>query len=97
MIAVPVREDQVIDLRDARVPGGVEDATRVPCRAHAPVPRIDEQRLARGRDDERRVPPFDIDDIDVQRLRGARLRRHERRARSERQQAEPSTHRRALT
>src|SRR5258708_40372237 len=61
----------MIDLTKAGVPGGGHDPLRM---AHGAIEisRIDEQRFTRGRDDERRVSAFHVDDVDVQRalLRG---------------------------
>jgi len=91
MIAVPVRDDHVIDLRDARIFRGLDDASCVARCTHAAVARVDEQRLARGRYEERRVAPFDVDDIDLERLRRA-LRRHDGGAYDNRQEARESAH-----
>ena len=74
VVAVPMRCDQVINLRHTARSGGVDDSAGVPRRAHAPVSRIDEQRLTRRRHEERRVTAFYVDNIDVQSLREAGLR-----------------------
>ena len=46
MIRVIVRRDQMIDLRDAGVPGRGHDAIGVTDRGGADVSRVDEDRLA---------------------------------------------------
>ena len=73
VIAVPVGRDEVIDLRDARIARGGHDAAGVARRRRSPVPRVDEQRFAGGRHEQRRVPALDVDDVDVQGLPGATL------------------------
>ena len=76
MIAVPVRGDQIVDLREARILDGGHDAFGISDRARAGVPRIDEHRCAGRRHEERGVAALHVDDIDVQRL-GARVERRE--------------------
>ena len=84
----------MIDLREAGVFRGVEDSSRIADGAHAAVARVDEERLTRRRYEQRRVTAFDVDDIDVQRLRAACLcQRHERSAYDNRDDTANSTHR----
>jgi hypothetical protein len=75
VVAVVVREKQVIDLLHARELEHAEDAAEV---AFTRVARVNQQRLARRRDIKRRLAALRIDEIDVERLciRG-RLRRQE--------------------
>jgi hypothetical protein len=69
VIAMPVRDDQMIDLRDARVFHGFDDAARVTLRRlRAEVARIHQQRLARRRDEQRRVAALHVDHVNIQRL-----------------------------
>ena len=65
VIDVVVRRDQVVDLRDA----GVGDRQHEPIGvASAGVAGVNERRLPGGRDEQRRLPPFGVDDVDLQRL-----------------------------
>ena len=48
VVAVPVRRDEMVDLRDARVPQRVDDPARVALGRRAAVPGVDEQGLAAG-------------------------------------------------
>ena len=66
VIAVPVRDDQMIDLGEAGVMDGIHDAAGIANGAGRDVARIHEQRLAGGRDEERGVAAFDVDDVDVE-------------------------------
>ena len=74
MVTVPVRGNQMVDLREAGVFDGGHDAVRIPDRARAAIPRIDEQRFAGRRHEERGVAALHVDDIDVQGLRRSGLR-----------------------
>ena len=67
MIAVVVRDDEVVDAGHARLLRGGGDAIRV-ASLEPRVARVDQHRLARRRDDERRLSAFDVDEIDVERL-----------------------------
>ena len=58
MVAVPVRGDVMGDLGEAGLLRSRADASRV---ARAGIAGIDENRLARGRDDERRRAPLHVD------------------------------------
>ena len=69
MIAVPMRRDQMIDLLNAGVFHRIENAICVANRPRAVIAGIDQQRLARRRNDQRGVAALDIDDINVERLR----------------------------
>jgi len=76
MVAVPVGDDQAIDLGEAGIFRGGEDAAGVADRAVG-VAGIDQQRLACRVHEQRRVAAFDVDDIDVEtraRALGARGR-----------------------
>ena len=65
VIDVKVRGDEVIDLLQAGDFGGqLVDAARI---ALEGIAGIDEHRLARRRDDERRAAAFDIHPVDVER------------------------------
>ena len=75
MVAVPVRRDVVIDLREACVLDGFHDPSRIACRRGAPVSSVDEHRFTGGRHEQRRVSTLDVYDIDVE--RPARLRREQ--------------------
>jgi hypothetical protein len=70
MIAMPVRRDEVIDLFQSRVPDRRSDAFPVPLGALAQIAGIDEHRLARRRNDERRLAAFDVDGVNLQGFRG---------------------------
>ncbi len=74
MVAMPVRGDQIVDLGQTGVAGRRHDALGV---AHRRVGRhiagIDQHRLARGRNEQRRLAAFDVDHINIQ--SGPRLRR----------------------
>ena len=70
VIAVEVREQQIVDLRDAGRLGRRGDAPRIAA-AVAGVTGVDQQRLPRRRDDQRRLTAFDVDEVDVQGRRGA--------------------------
>ena len=74
MVAVEMRNQQVVQLADARVAGGRQDAIRIAV-GEPGVPGVDEHRLSGGRDDQRGLPALDVDEVDVQRsalLRGRR-------------------------
>ncbi len=57
VIAVPVRGDQVVDLREAGVLDRGHDATGVAHRGRAGVSRVDQQRLADGDTNSVALPP----------------------------------------
>ena len=81
MIAVPVRRDQVVDLREAGVLDRGHDAVGVARRRPAPpLPVSISSDSPDGDDEQRRVAALDVDDVDVQRRPAARLRVGERRA-----------------
>ncbi len=86
MIAVPVRGNQIVDLREACLFRGGHDALGVSDRAGAGVPRIDQDRFAGRRHKERGVSALHIDDIHIKRLRGSSLRGWRRRREREREQ-----------
>ena len=73
VIAVIVRDDEVIDLFHARIGGSGNDAGGVA--TVAGIARVDEQRFSRRRDNQRGVSAFDVHDVDLKRFRGAGLRR----------------------
>ena len=68
VIAVIMGRPHVIDLRDAGGRERLDDAAEI---AVAGVAGVDEQRLPRGTDEERRLPALGVDVVDVQRA-GAR-------------------------
>ena len=88
VIAVPVRGDQVIDLREAGVLDRRHDALGVSRRRRAAIAGIDEHRLARRRHEQRGVAALDVDDVDVERLASASAprRRNQNGERQERNQ-----------
>ena len=65
VVGVIVGEKEVIDLRDAGVPGDGYDAVGVAAFVAGPS-GIDEQRLPVRCDEERGLPTFDIDEVDLQ-------------------------------
>ena len=71
VIAMPVRDDQMIDLLEAGVFHGRHDSRGVSRRLRAGIAGVDEQRFARRRNEERRIAALHIDDIDVECLRRA--------------------------
>ena len=73
MIAVPVRGDQMVDLREPCVFDGGHDALGISDGGGAGISGIDEQRFAGRRHEERGVSALHVDDIDVQRLDGTGL------------------------
>ena len=77
MIAVPVRDDQVIDLRQASIPDRFHDAIGITFRI-AQISGVDEDRFAGGCHEQHRVTAFDVDHVYVQ--RGSGLRAHGNRA-----------------
>ena len=92
MIAVPVSDDEVINLGDAGVFGGGHDALRVADCACPRVSGVDEHRLTRGRHEEHDVSlrtdvgtsALDIYDIHVQGCsRRPRLRARKRGTKNE--------------
>ena len=83
VIAVKVRDEQVVDPRYAGEPCDLEDALRIARlggvagpgveRAGARETRVDEQRLPGGGDDEGGLPTLHVDEVDVERPCGGRL------------------------
>ena len=73
MIAVPVRDNQMIDLPQAGIFDGSHDAARIAWCGGAGVARVHEERRTGRRHEKRRVAAFNVDDVDVQRPRCARL------------------------
>ena len=63
VVAVIVRRPQVIDSRHAGRRERLENAAEI---AVAGVAGVDEQRLARGADEERRLPALGVDVVDAQ-------------------------------
>ena len=74
VIDVVVREHQIVDLLQPGVGDDRHDPIGV---AVAGIPGVDQQRLPRRRHEQRRLPAFGVDDVDVERL-GAGLRRWKR-------------------
>src|ERR1700693_3567101 len=87
MIAMPVSDDQVIDLRNAGVFQCGHDAFGIANGAGSHVPRVDEDRFTRRGHKQHRIAALDIYDINVQRCsRGPRLGIQRRHGNSEGQQ-----------
>ena len=73
MIAVPMGDDQIVDLGQPGIPGGRHDAPGIADRrGRRDVAGVDQQRLAGRRDEQRGVAAFDVDDVDVQGRAGLR-------------------------
>jgi hypothetical protein len=71
VIAVVVRRDQMIDLRQARIRHGRGNPPRVPDGAGAAVPRVNEERFTGWRHEKSGVAPFHVDEVHLQRADGA--------------------------
>ena len=67
MITVVVSGDEVVDLREARVPGRGQNAFGITYRGGATVSGIDEHRLSRRRGEEHGVTALDVHYINIQR------------------------------
>jgi hypothetical protein len=74
MIAVVMRRPHVINLLDASCAQRGEDAIEI---AGAGVAGVHEQRFAGRADEQRGLPAFGVDVVDVQRPAGAGLRGHQ--------------------
>ena len=77
MIGVVMRDDEVVDARDACLLRRRRDAVGVTA-AESREAGVDEHRLAGRRHEQRGLSPFDVDEIDAQGLailRGRSLRR----------------------
>ena len=83
MVRVEMRDQKKVDPLQRGIANGSRDAVRVArltrvtglrleCALVSGKSGIDEQRLTRGRHDERRLPAFDVDEVDVERPRGSR-------------------------
>ena len=66
VIAMPVSNDEVVDLRQSRGLDRIGDAAGIARSLIARVARIDEQRFVIGRDEECGVAAFHVDDIHVE-------------------------------
>ena len=75
VIAVPVGGDQVIDAAEAGILDRGHDPVRIPRRRRPAVAGVDQHRLSGRRDEQGGVAALDVDDIDLEILGGARLRR----------------------
>ncbi len=69
MIAMVMREDQVIDLGQAGIFGGGINAFRV-SHGSVGIAGIDQQRFTRRRYEERPIAALDVDDVNVERRPG---------------------------
>ena len=69
MVRVEVRDDEVVDSSETRVLSGRDDAIGVTPVESWPA-GVDQHRLAGWRDEERRLATLDVDDVDVERVRG---------------------------
>jgi hypothetical protein len=78
MVAVPVRGDQVVDLREACGFGSVQNSASVPSGACAAVSCVDQDGLACRCDKKSSVAAFDVHHIDVERLPRLRVRYRQR-------------------
>jgi len=69
-VVIPMKmgHQQKVDLFQAGFTHRGEDAQRIPV-LKAGESRVNQQRLARRRDDKRGLPTLDIDEIDVERVR----------------------------
>ena len=79
VIVVEMGDQQGIDFLDACVFGRRRDPQGI-ASSEAGVSRVDQQRLARGRHHQRRLPAFRVDEVQVERLgrpREARTRREQ--------------------
>ena len=83
VVGMEMRDEQVVDPRDARVASGGEDARGIPA-VEPGVAGIDEQRIPRRRDEKRRLPALHIDEVDVERV--PRHHQRSRRIRGEHEQ-----------
>ena len=89
MIAMVVRDDHVIDLRDSRVLRRRRNAPGIAHRRRCRVPGINQHRLARRRDKQHGVPALHVHHINIQRAslpRRVRRTLPRRKHRGERQQ-----------
>ena len=68
MIAVIVSDQNIIELLDAGLVGGRQDAIGVAAFVSRPA-GIDQQRLPRWADNQRRLPALDVDEINLQGFR----------------------------
>ena len=84
VVAVPVRDDEVIEMREAGVVNRVHDAAGVAVGARRDIAGVHEQRFAGGRDEERGVAALDVDDVDVEGFARLRLREGGGRAKGQR-------------
>ena len=84
MITVVVSGDEVVDLREARVPGRGQNAFGITYRGGAAVSGIDEHRLSRRRGEEHGVTALDVHYINIQR-RSPALRYSDRRREDQKQ------------
>ena len=75
MVAVIMRDDDVVQFLDVGVFAGFRNALRIASVEAAPS-SIDKHGLAGGADDEGRLAAFDIDKINFQGLCGLRAGRH---------------------
>src|SRR5439155_22962730 len=81
-------EEQIVKSSKARVSSGGHDAIGIPT-GQARIPRVDQQRAARRRDDERGLSPFDVHEIDVQYPSGRSPRRRNEQEEGDRREKKP--------
>ena len=72
VITMPMSHNQVVNLLKACIFDRGNNATGVARSRSARIAGVDQQRFARGRNEKRRVPAFDIDDINLQIFRGGK-------------------------
>src|SRR5205823_5566615 len=83
VIAVPVRDNQMVDLLKPGVFSGRHDATGVTNGARSNIACVHEQRFPGGRDEERGIAALDVNYIDSERLAGLGLRNGDRSGKGE--------------
>src|SRR5262249_58028408 len=68
VIAVPVRDDQVVDLREAGVFHRIHDSPGISRSRLTAVAGVDQDRFARWRDEQHRAAAFNIDEVELEAL-----------------------------
>ncbi len=82
MIVVPMRRDQMIDLRQTGILDRRHDAIGVARGRRPDIAGIDQHRFARRRHEQRRIAALDVDHVNVERracLRGSALQADDQR------------------
>ena len=68
VILVQVRDEEIVDALQAGIAHGGDDPVGIAC-VEPRVAGVDEQGLPGRRDDERGLPAFDVDEVDVESFR----------------------------